>query len=159
MDTELITHYWRIGRIILERQAQERWGTKVVDRLSLDLRTSFPGQRGYSPRSLRYMQHMAAVWPEEIRPQAVAQLPWGHIRTLLDSLDDRPTRDFYAQQAVQHGWSRNVLIHHIQTELHLRQALALNNDKVRDPERDDRTLGVLIAAHRDEEVAPPSRSR
>ncbi|MFJ9520523.1 YhcG family protein [Kitasatospora sp. NPDC101801] len=127
INTELIEHYWRIGRIILERQAKEKWGTKVVARLSVDLRTTFPGQRGYSPRSLRYMQHMASVWPEAIRQQAAAQLPWGHIMVLLDSLDDLPTRDFYAARAVQHGWSRNVLVHHIETKLHLREGIALNN--------------------------------
>lgn len=137
INTELIEHYWRIGRIILERQAKEQWGTKVVARLSVDLRTSFPGQRGYSPRSLRYMQHMASVWSEAIGPQPVAQLPWGHIRTLLDSLDDRPTRDFYAVQAVRHGWSRNVLVHHIETKLHLRQGAALNNFDATVPEGAD----------------------
>lgn len=52
VNTELIAHYWRIGKLILERQQQEGWGTKVVDRLSIDLRTTFPGQRGYSRRSL-----------------------------------------------------------------------------------------------------------
>ncbi|MFE3110261.1 YhcG family protein [Kitasatospora indigofera] len=137
INTEMIEHYWRIGRIILERQEREGWGTKVTTRLSADLRTSFPNQRGYSPRSLRYMQHLASVWPEAIGPQAVAQLPWGHVRTLLDSLDDRPTRDFYATEAVRHGWSRNVLVHHIETGLHLRQGVALNNFDATIPEGTD----------------------
>ncbi|MFF3598896.1 PDDEXK nuclease domain-containing protein [Kitasatospora indigofera] len=137
INTEMIEHYWRIGRIILERQEREGWGTKVTTRLSADLRTSFPNQRGYSPRSLRYMQHLASVWPEAIGPQAVAQLPWGHVRTLLDSLDDRPTRDFYAAEAVRHGWSRNVLVHHIETGLHLRQGVALNNFDATIPEGTD----------------------
>ena len=137
INTEMVEHYWRIGRIILERQAEEGWGTKVVDRLSADLRTSFPNQRGYSTRSLQYMQHLAKAWPEPIAPQAVAQLPWGHIRTLLDALDDRPTRDFYAALAVQHGWSRNVLVHHIEAKLHLRQGVALNNFDATIPEGAD----------------------
>ncbi|KQV18354.1 MULTISPECIES: YhcG family protein [unclassified Kitasatospora] len=127
VNTELIAHYWRIGRIILERQDQEGYGTKVVARLSADLRTSFPGQRGYSTRSLRYMQHLARAWPTEVGQQAVAQLPWGHVTVLLDSFDDRLTRDFYIQQTVTNGWSRSVLIHHIETKLHLRQGVALNN--------------------------------
>ena len=137
INTEMIEHYRRIGRIILERQAEEGWGTKVTTRLSADLRTSFPNQRGYSPRSLRYMQHMASVWPEAIGPQAVAQLPWGHIRTLLDAFDDRPTRDFYAAEAVRHGWSRNVLVHHIEARLHLRRGAALTNFDATIPEGAD----------------------
>jgi len=137
VNTELITHYWRIGRLILDRQDREGWGTKVVDRLSADLRTTFPGQRGYSRRSLIYMQKTAAGWPEEFVQQAAAQLPWGHIMVLLDSFDDRPTRDFYARQAIQHGWSRNTLVHHIETKLHVRQGAALNNFDTTIPEGAD----------------------
>ncbi|MFI5531358.1 DUF1016 N-terminal domain-containing protein [Kitasatospora sp. NPDC051853] len=75
VSTEQICHYWRIGRLILDRQEQEGWGTKVINRLSVDLRTAFPEQRGLSPRSLRYMQHLAKSWPEPIGQQAAAQLP------------------------------------------------------------------------------------
>lgn len=134
VNSELISHYWRIGSIILDRQQREGWGAKVVDQLSVDLRTSFPGQRGYSRRSLSYMQKAAACWSDGIEGQAVSQIPWGHVATLLDSLPDRPTRDFYAHQAVQNGWSRNVLIHHIETKLHQRQGMALNNFDATIPE-------------------------
>ncbi|MFD7985613.1 YhcG family protein [Kitasatospora indigofera] len=137
INTEMIEHYWRIGRIILERQEREGWGTKVVDRLSADLRTSFPNQRGYSRRSLIYMQKTAKSWPDGLVQQAAAQIPWGHVIVLLDSLDDRPTRDFYAAEAVRHGWSRNVLVHHIETGLHLRRAVALNNFDATIPEGTD----------------------
>ncbi|WP_329495311.1 PDDEXK nuclease domain-containing protein [Kitasatospora herbaricolor] len=137
INTEMIEHYWRIGRIILERQEREGWGTKVVDRLSVDLRTSFPNQRGYSRRSLIYMQKTAKSWPDGIVQQAAAQIPWGHVIVLLDSLDDRPTRDFYAAEAVRHGWSRNVLVHHIETGLHRRQGVAPNNFDATVPEGAD----------------------
>jgi predicted nuclease of restriction endonuclease-like (RecB) superfamily len=42
--------------------------------------------------------------------QPVAQLPWGHVTVLLDKLDDQRKRDWYAAAAVEHGWSRNVLL-------------------------------------------------
>ena len=47
--------YWQIGRDILERQAAQGWGSKVVDRLSHDLREAFPDATGFSPRNLKYM--------------------------------------------------------------------------------------------------------
>ncbi|MER5637390.1 PDDEXK nuclease domain-containing protein [Kitasatospora sp. NPDC002227] len=127
VNTEMICHYWRLGRLILDRQEREGWGTKVVQRLSTDLRTAFPGQRGLSVRSLQYMQRMARSWPEPIVQQAVAQLPWGHVTVLLDYVEDRVTRDFYAEQAVQHGWSRNVLANMVSSQLHLRQGAAISN--------------------------------
>ncbi|MDH6110853.1 putative nuclease of restriction endonuclease-like (RecB) superfamily [Kitasatospora sp. MAP12-15] len=143
VNTELISHYWRIGSIILDRRQREGWGAKVVEQLSVDLRTNLPGQRGYSRRSLIYMQKTAASWPEGIERQAVSQLPWGHVMILLDSLKDRPTRDFYARQAVQNGWSRNVLVHHIETGLHLRQGMALTNFDATVPEGSDLLKEIL----------------
>jgi predicted nuclease of restriction endonuclease-like (RecB) superfamily len=42
VNTELIRLYWAIGRAILDRQEQQGWGTKVIDRLAADLRAEFP---------------------------------------------------------------------------------------------------------------------
>ncbi|GGS47417.1 hypothetical protein GCM10010156_02730 [Planobispora rosea] len=59
-NAELIQQYWRIGRHILDRQADEGWGKKVVARLSADLRTAFPEARGYSRTNLHRMSAFAA---------------------------------------------------------------------------------------------------
>ena len=63
-NRELLTLYWDIGRLILDRQRLEGWGTKVIDRLSQDLQRGFPGQQGFSPRNLKYMRTFAEAWPE-----------------------------------------------------------------------------------------------
>jgi predicted nuclease of restriction endonuclease-like (RecB) superfamily len=74
-NCELLVLYWDIGRMILDRQKAEGWGTKVIDRLSRDLQNEFPGQQGYSPRNLKYMRAFAEAWPEiAIVQQPVAQL-------------------------------------------------------------------------------------
>nr|WP_307858782.1 DUF1016 N-terminal domain-containing protein [Curtobacterium flaccumfaciens] len=112
MNTELVSLYWGIGATILQRQGDEGWGSNVIGRLAADLRAEFPEIKGFSPRNLAYMRAFGAAWPEEqTLQQAVAQLPWGHITVLLDRLDDRELRDWYAAQAAAHGWSRNVLGH------------------------------------------------
>ena len=59
--------------------------------------------------------------------QAGAQLPWRHITVLLDRLDDAGVREWYAVQAVEHGWSRNVLEHQIMSGLHGRIGAAPSN--------------------------------
>ncbi len=46
-NRELLALYWDIGRLILNRQDREGWGTKVIDRLSQDLQREFPGQQGF----------------------------------------------------------------------------------------------------------------
>jgi predicted nuclease of restriction endonuclease-like (RecB) superfamily len=116
------------GPDILVRQHAEGWGTKVIDRLAKDLQTEFPGVEGFSPRSLKYMRSFAEAWTEEpIVQQLAAQLPWGHHMVLLDRLKDQQTREWYLKAAVEHGWSRNVLVHHISTQLQERQGKALTN--------------------------------
>jgi len=63
VNTELLTLYWDLGRAILDRQETEGWGTKVIDRLAVDLRAAFPEMRGLSRSNLKYMRQMASTWP------------------------------------------------------------------------------------------------
>jgi predicted nuclease of restriction endonuclease-like (RecB) superfamily len=134
VNTELVQMYWQIGKLILARQEQEGWGTKVVGRLAADLKAAFPNQRGFSRRNLMYMHKLARTWPEPIVQQPAAQLPWGHIMLLLDKLHTRPDLDFYATEAVRNGWSRDLLSRFIHQDLHLSQGSAATNFEVTVPE-------------------------
>jgi predicted nuclease of restriction endonuclease-like (RecB) superfamily len=128
VNSELVWMYWRIGRDILERQARAGWGSKVVERLAHDLRTEFPGMRGFSPRNLKYMRAFAEAWPEpKFVQQAAAQLPWFHLCTLLDKLDRRDAREWYLGKAIEHGWSRNVLVMQIESGARERTGCATTN--------------------------------
>jgi len=110
VNRELVLLYWQIGRDILERQAKQGWGAKVIERLAHDLRTDFPDMKGFSRANLMYMRAFAEAWPDAaIVQQAVGQLPWGHNLVLLTKLKDPQLRLTYAQRAIAHGWSRNVL--------------------------------------------------
>ncbi|MGH7435993.1 MAG: DUF1016 N-terminal domain-containing protein, partial [Polyangiaceae bacterium] len=130
VNSELVLLYWSIGRDILARQAKEGWGAHVIDRLSADLHTAFPEMRGLSPRNLKYMRAFAEAWPDRrIVQQLVALLPWGHNVRLLDRVERRDHRIWYAKQAVEHGWSRNILVAQIETGLHRRAGNALTNFK------------------------------
>jgi len=128
-NTEVIRLYWSIGHDILERQEKLGWGAQVIKRLADDLRTEFPDQRGWSPSNLKYMRMLARAWPtlDAIGPQAVDQLPWGHVRMLLDKLGTQEDREWYARQAVADGWSRAVLAYQIDTKLKDRINVAQSN--------------------------------
>ena len=128
VNRELVLLYWQIGRDILARQAEQGWGAKVIERLAHDLRTAFPDMKGFSPRNLKYMRAFAEAWPEaEFVQQAAAQLPWFHLCTLLDKLKPREERDWYLSKAVQHNWSRNILVMQIETRLLERSGTAVTN--------------------------------
>ena len=110
-NSAMVLLYWDIGSAILDRQHQQGWGAKVIDRLSQDLRTAFPDMSGLSSRNLKYMRSFAAAWPDrEIVQRTVAQIPWRSNLALLDKLDRPDTRLWYAQKTIENGWSRDMLV-------------------------------------------------
>ena len=127
-NTELVGTYWQVGAEIRARQSAEGWGARVIDRLAADLRERFPGTKGFSPRNLKYMRSLAETWPEEAIVQApLAQLPWYHHIALLEKLDASDLRLWYAEAALAEGWSRDVLVHHIDSRFHEREGKAVTN--------------------------------
>lgn len=128
VNRELVLLYWQIGRGILQRQQQHGWGAKVIDRLAADLHREFPDLKGFSSRNLKYMRAFAETYPEEqFVQQVVAQIPWGHNVRVLDSVKNSVERQWYIDQTIQHGWSRNVLVHQIASGLFHRQGKAQTN--------------------------------
>lgn len=188
VNRELVTLYWQIGRDILDRQAAQGWGARVIDRLANDLRSAFPEMKGFSPRNLKYMRAFAEAWPDfgigqqpagqleagsigqavlgqlgggaivqqldapfELRgivqgPLAqkkvgnivqhavgsivqapLAQLPWYHHIALLDKLQTAEERLWYAAKAIEHNWSRNILVMQIESRLMERSGTAVTN--------------------------------
>ena len=144
VNSELIALYWRIGRDILERQERDGWGAKVVDRLAIDLRAEFPDSRGFSSANLRYMRAFAEAWPDPaICQRPVGKLPWGQNIELL-SIKDPEARLWYAEAAMENGWSRPVLTIQINTKAHARQGQALTNfSRVLPPETSDLAQQIL----------------
>ena len=153
VNRELILLYWDIGKIIVEAQKTKGYGKQVVERLAGDLQKEFPGMAGFSPQNVWYMRSFYLAWTEELQklqqpvgesipkilpqlvgelagsnlPQPVAEIPWGHNLVLLAKLKTPLIRLWYAHKAIEHGWSRAVLTHHIETQLHKREGKAITN--------------------------------
>lgn len=127
-NSEMIALYWQIGRDILERQEKQGWGAKVIDRLAQDLQREFPEIKGFSSSNLKYMRRFAEECPErQIGQQPVDQLPWSHIIGLITKVPVVQEREWYARAAVEHGWSRAVLVHQIESGLYRRQGKSITN--------------------------------
>jgi predicted nuclease of restriction endonuclease-like (RecB) superfamily len=139
VNGELLTLHWNLGRKILAAQESRGWGAKIIPRLSADLSSAFPGMKGFGPRNLDYMLAFARAWPAEaISQQPLRNLPWGHNIQLLQALEDPQPRRWYAEMALTHGWSRNVLSLQIKSRLHERQGAAPTNfaDTLPSPQSD-----------------------
>jgi predicted nuclease of restriction endonuclease-like (RecB) superfamily len=155
VNQELLLLYYGIGLELDRRDRLEAWGSSVINRLSRDLRQAFPEMEGLSSRNLRRMRAFyrayplseegAAIWPRAVAkldlvkwPPAVAKLPWAHNVILLEKCKTAELRDWYAQAALYHGWSRDVLAMQIESGLHLRQGKSINNfDRTLPPPHSD----------------------
>ena len=129
-NSAMVLLYWDIGQVILQRQAEQGWGAKVIDRLAGDLQRDFPEMKGLSSRNLKYMRAFAQAWPERpIVQEALAQMPWSQNLLLLERLPTPDDRLWYASKAISEGWSHAILTHQIERQLHLREGKALSNFK------------------------------
>ena len=164
-NAAMILMYWDIGKLILERQEEQGWGAKIIDRLSHDLKKAFPQMSGFSPRNLKYMRKFAESWPDkEIVQAALAQITWYHNLALLEKLTTPEDRLWYAKKTVENGWSRNILVSQINTRLHERAGNATHNfetallpaddDLLRHPD-DKKSIGLLLAIALQLQVSAP----
>lgn len=157
-NVHLLSAYWEIGKAIIEQQEEEGWGSKIIDRLAVDLRSEFSEMRGFSSRNLKYMRAFAEAYPDfaimQVPPAQIevsekqsiaivqgmpaqlkatiqyndfAKLSWYHHTTLLDKLRDTETRVFYIEETIQNGWSRDVMVRQLESELHKRKGKAITN--------------------------------
>lgn len=128
VNQELVLLYWQIGREILQRQQDEGWGTKVIERIAKDLKREFPEIKGFSRTNLLYMRAFASAYPDDqFVQQAAGQIPWFHNCVLLDRVKAPEQRVWYIQQTIQNGWSRAILEMQIESRLYERQGSAVTN--------------------------------
>lgn len=122
-NTELVQFYWQLGKDLIEKQKAFKWGQGFLGQFSHDMRQAFPEMQGFSITNLERMRKFATYYPNlSIPAQAVPNLPWGHIVTLMQKIKDSAIREWYAQQSLKNGWSRSILEMQIESDLYERQA-------------------------------------
>lgn len=139
---ELTLLYWQIGKELTAKTESDGWGTKVIEKLAVDLGKAFPGITGFSHRNIFRMQAFFLAY--EKVPQAVAEIknlpifniPWGHNSVLIEKVKNTKERLWYAEQTIKNGWSRAVLSMWIESELYSRQGKAVTNFKATLPNPD-----------------------
>ncbi|MEO0986607.1 MAG: PDDEXK nuclease domain-containing protein [Cyanobacteria bacterium J06639_14] len=162
ITAELLKLYWKIGREILIRQQRQTWGSKVLTRLSQDLKREFPEMKGFSVTNLKQMRSFADAWPDflEIGQDILTNLPWGHNLVLISKIKERERRLWYANKSVENSWSNSSLIRAIESELYESQKGVSNfeltlpkpqSDLARDLIRDPYYLDFLATEENIEE--------
>ncbi len=146
VNTVLIEFYWEIGKMISEKE--NVWGSKLLEKMSKDLKLEFPDLKGFSVTNLKYCKlfytfyqiHPQLEGEIEIGQQAVDQLqnkyvkktaliPWGHNVLIITKSKNLDEAEFYIQETIINNWSRDVLALQIKTDLYSRQGKAVTNFK------------------------------
>ena len=168
VNEEMLRFYWELGHDIVERDAENHYGSRFFSILSHDLKEATSTTSGLSERNIRYakgfyllynqevgilqqpaaksdleivtkdeekLQQPAAKSNDTILPQLVEQIkseifsvPWGHHMLLIDKCKNAPQKAlFFVHQTMQNGWSRNMLLNFLDTDLYERQGKALTN--------------------------------
>lgn len=79
VNKELVALYWDIGRLIVERQEGDSWGRGIIEKLSSELKSEFPGIKGFSSRNLWNMQNFYRTYAQDEKLQTLAaEIAWSH---------------------------------------------------------------------------------
>ena len=104
VNTELLTTYWNIGRIIVEYEQQSQlraeYGKQTLKELSKELTREFG--KGFSRSNLQNMRAFYLAYEKCQTPSG--KLAWSHYCELL-TIADEGKRSFYEKEAVNSGWS------------------------------------------------------
>ena len=73
VNRELLAFYWLLGKDIVEMKAESRWGSKLIDALSADLRAELPMVKGFSATNLRYVKRFYALYVPLFQAQVVTE--------------------------------------------------------------------------------------
>lgn len=151
VNEEMLRFYWELGRDIVEMHIEERWGEGVIKLLSADIQREIPGIKGVSERNIYYCKKFYTIYSQYVifPPQVEAEMeqtvlpqvgakiksdlfsvPWGHHKYIMDKCSSIPQKAlFYVHQTVLNGWSRNMLLNFLDSDLYERQGKALTNFK------------------------------
>lgn len=146
INTQLLTLYWELGKEISEKVESAGWGSKVMDQIAIDLKHAFPELKGFSRRNLYAIRQWYQFYSTkfEFVPQTVAQIPWGHNRLIISKVKNLDEAEFYCNQCIHHGWSREQLDIQIDKRLYKRLGKSANNFGATLPEQQSKIAKEVL---------------
>ena len=116
INTQLIQLYWELGKAIAEKQT-EGWGKAIVPTLSKELQKEFPNIGGFSTTNLWYMVQFYTQYNEDANLQPlVGEISWSKHLVIMSKCKDSQERQFYTLATKKFGWTKDVLIHHVENK-------------------------------------------
>lgn len=138
VNASMLEYYWYMGRDISRLHEAARWGSAFFDCLSLDLKTAFPGQTGFSVTNIKYAKRWYEFYNQSdtIRQRVVDEfdmpadfdmVPWGHHIDIFTRSKSVEEALFYIEETIRNEWSRPELDAEIDDNLYGKRGHALTN--------------------------------
>jgi len=118
VNIAMIELYFDIGKEIVAKQESLGWGKSVVEQMAKDLQMEFGKRSGYSTQNLWYMRQFYNTYRDKPNlQQLVGEIPWGHNILIFSKCKDEKEQEYYIRNTIEQGWTRDLLTHHIKTNL------------------------------------------
>ena len=157
VNVELLRLYWGMGRDIAEKRMEAKYGSGFFENLSRDLKLEFPGMEGFSVSNLKYIKRFYLFYSGKILHQSSAKsstanrhqpvdessaenrqqlvddldklfsIPWGHNIEIFTHAKSVEEGLFYVAKTAENGWSRNVLMNMMESDLYHAKGRAVTN--------------------------------
>ena len=154
VNSEQLLFNWQLGRDLVVRKAEEKWGNGIVEQVSLDLQAAFPEAKGFSARNLWNMKKWYSFYTSyedfgnavnalssqmdisslklqqvaaEIQETVFGFIPWGHHIEIITKCKDLHEALFYVKRTIEEGWSRNALDNCIRADMYHAVGTAVTN--------------------------------
>ena len=138
VNAEKLLFNWQLGRDLVQKKAEERWGSGVVEQVSLDLKKAFPNADGFSTANLWFMKKWYLFYTQKSSseklyqagrefPQQFAFVPWRHHVEIISKCKTVEEALFYIGKVIEQGMSRDALINCIKADLFKHQGKIKNN--------------------------------
>ena len=163
VNVEMLKLYWSLGEDICEKQKLYKWGAKIIDKLSLDLRTEFPNAEGFSRANLYNIKRWYLFYSSDIEivyqagrqfqiskginiqtPDILLLVPWRHQTVIVSKCATIQEALFYLNKVIEGNMSRSELEHAIEAKLYEHTGKALNNFAVTLPQSQNELASEML---------------
>ncbi len=109
VNSDKLLFNWQMGRDLVQKKAEERWGAGVVEQVSLDLRREFPNEDGFSARNLRYMKQWYLYYTNEASKlqRPIAEIVLQNGIEVHSAKLQRPVAELMKQPVSETGYNAN----------------------------------------------------
>lgn len=158
VNYELLNLYWTLGENIVKNQDQHSWGDAFIKSLAKDLQKEFPDMKGFSETNIKYIRRWYLFYTKGLQDVAkiendgsnskglqpvaqfdervinlIKQIPWGHNQRIINKCKTIDEAVYYVNKTIENGWSRNVLVHQMESGLYSREGKSITNFEKRLP--------------------------